>query len=621
MTTSKPEDKYSISRYLSIGQVCAPEFTGDGKSVLFLTAVTGLPQVWRVSVDVQEPAWPDPLTFGVDGIKALMASPVPGDRRLIFGRDSGGNENVQLYLLNEDGAGEMPLTEGYDDAMHTLGDWSPDGQEILFAANRRHPGLFDLYRQRLGEPARLAWQNPAPGFLFAMRFSLDRTRAVVAVVTGDVTGDLLEIDLQAGTARSIAPTRDMVRYGGFCFGPDGRSLLVNTDAGADFGCIGRLDPVTRNITPVVAPPHDVLLLGAARDARSVLYTVNVNGADELYVLDTVTGKSRRAPRFSDAPGVVGMNFWGMKASEASFSPDGRRAAFSFTGATRASDIYVWDLSTDAVRPITRSSHAGLPVSEFVAPELIHYPTFDGRQIPAWYFRPRAQAAGPVPAIVVVHGGPAGQTRPSFAFHLQLLAAHGYAVLAPNVRGSTGYGKKYQMLDEVQLRMGSVADLAHAARWLKGQPDIRGDRIAVMGASYGGFMTLSALATYPDLWAAGIDIVGISNFVTFLRNTSAYRRAHREGEYGSLERDGEFLESISPLSHVDRITAPLMVIHGRNDPRVPLSEAEQLVAALKARGVPVEFLVFDDEGHGIVKRANQAVAYPAIMEFLDRCLKR
>ena len=260
---------------------------------------------------------------------------------------------------------------------------------------------------------------------------------------------------------------------------------------------------------------------------------------------------------------------------------------------------------------------GLPVEQFVAPELIEFPTFDDRQIPAWYYRPAASSDEPLPVVVIVHGGPESQTRPYFTFLAQYLVNNGYAVLAPNVRGSTGYGKAYSHLDDVERRMDSVADLAHAAYWLGEQPEIDAQRIAVYGGSYGGFMVLAALTNYPELWAAGVDIVGISNFVTFLENTSDYRRGHREAEYGSLARDRDFLESIAPMRHIERLVAPLMVIHGANDPRVPLTEAEQLVAALRQRDVPVEFLVFDDEGHGIVKLKNKVHAYPAIIDFLER----
>jgi dipeptidyl aminopeptidase/acylaminoacyl peptidase len=221
--------------------------------------------------------------------------------------------------------------------------------------------------------------------------------------------------------------------------------------------------------------------------------------------------------------------------------------------------------------------------------------------------------------VDVHGGPEGQSQPIFDHFAQYFISRGYGMLLPNVRGSSGYGKNYITLDNVEKRMDSVTDLAYAVKWLSNQAGVDAKRIAITGGSYGGFMVLSALTTYPDLWAAAVDIVGISNFVTFLENTSPYRRSHREGEYGSLEHDREFLTSISPIHHVDKIIAPLMVIHGANDPRVPLGEAEQMVGALRARGVPVEFLVYDDEGHGLVKLKNMLDAYPKMAVFLDKHL--
>jgi dipeptidyl aminopeptidase/acylaminoacyl peptidase len=269
---------------------------------------------------------------------------------------------------------------------------------------------------------------------------------------------------------------------------------------------------------------------------------------------------------------------------------------------------------------TASARGALPESAFVTPQLVRYPAFDGRQIPSYLFLPRGVAAGRLPAVVHVHGGPEGQARPHFDPVWQYLAASGYAVVVPNVRGSTGYGYEYQSLDDVRLRMDSVADLAATVRWLDEEGIADPRRIAVMGGSYGGFMVLAALTTYPDLWAAGVDIVGIANFVTFLENTGPWRRKLREPEYGSLENDREFLESISPIHHVDAITAALFVVHGANDPRVPVGEAEQIVSALRARGVSVEYLRFENEGHGLSKRANQVEAYPAIARFLDDQVK-
>lgn len=243
-----------------------------------------------------------------------------------------------------------------------------------------------------------------------------------------------------------------------------------------------------------------------------------------------------------------------------------------------------------------------------------------RRIPALLFTPRDTEARGLPVVVYVHGGPESQYRPNFNPIVQYFVNQGYAVLAPNVRGSTGYGYEYQSLDDIRLRMDLVHDLRHAALWL-GESGI-GDprRIAVMGGSYGGFMVLSAITTYPEVWAAAVDIVGIANFVTFLEHTGPWRRKLREVEYGSLEDDRDFLERISPINGVDRITAPLFVVHGANDPRVPVGEAEQIVAALRGRGVPVEYLRFEDEGHGLQKRTNRLVAYPAIARFLERYLR-
>jgi len=226
-----------------------------------------------------------------------------------------------------------------------------------------------------------------------------------------------------------------------------------------------------------------------------------------------------------------------------------------------------------------------------------------------------------PVIVYAHGGPESQTRPNFTALFQYFLARGYAILAPNVRGSSGYGTTFMNLDNIEKRMDSVADLAHAAYWLRDSGNGDPHRLAVYGGSYGGFMVLAALTHYPDLWAAGVDIVGIANLVTFLEKTGDWRRAHREKEYGNLREHRDFLEKISPIHHADKIRRPLMVIHGANDPRAPVGEAEQIVAALRARSVPVEYLRYEDEGHGLVKLQNRLDAYPKIAEFLDRYLRK
>ncbi|MGC9348450.1 MAG: alpha/beta fold hydrolase [Anaerolineae bacterium] len=615
---------WSIQRYLNIRQAYGPAFSPDGERLAFLTNITGIPQVWQVRPDpeIEVIAWPDQLTFEDDRVGQAEFSPVVGDGRLLYTRDVGGNERLQLFLLSADGASAEHISEGHEEAMHLFGSWADDGGQICFAANRRDPKVFDLYTQKVPpgegvEPARRVWQNDTPGYLFDARISPDGKRIIVVRKSSSFDHTLLEIDTRTGEARMLLERDEPVRYLDVRYTPNGDAVYLITDLDAEFLYVARLSLEADgegSLITVAAPAWDCTTLALSADCRRLAYVVNAEGVDEIHVLDLVASEECVISDITGSPGIV-------TDARLVFSPDGRRLAFSYSSSTRTADIYIWDLESDEVRAVTRSSHGGLPVSSFVSPRLIHYPTFDtdeqgeARRIPAWFYQPQ-DPEGPAAAVVMVHGGPESQFRPCFHFLIQYFLHHGYAVLAPNVRGSTGYGKSYSHLDDVEKRMDSVAELAHATTWLQVHPDIDEGRLVVYGGSYGGFMVLAALTAYPDLWAAGVDIVGISNLATFLENTSDYRRGHREAEYGSLERDREFLERIAPINHIDKVSAPLMVIHGANDPRVPLSEAEQLVEALEEREVPVDFLVFEDEGHGVVKLENKLVAYPAIVDFLN-----
>jgi dipeptidyl aminopeptidase/acylaminoacyl peptidase len=311
-------------------------------------------------------------------------------------------------------------------------------------------------------------------------------------------------------------------------------------------------------------------------------------------------------------------------------------AFSFSSAKYNSDVWLYDLPSKKLMQITKSSRSDIPQESFVEPQLIKYKTFDGREIPAWFYKPKdinlkvvpingaprdyPVNLKPFPVIVSVHGGPEGQERPGFNPLYQYYLSRGYAILATNVRGSTGYGKTFTHLDDVRKREDSVKDLALAVEWLKTSGGADPKRIAVMGGSYGGYMTLAAITLYPDLWAAAVSTVGIANWESFLKNTSGYRRRQREVEYGMLDKDIDFLRQISPLAKADRIKAPLFVIQGKNDPRVPYTEAEQIVKAVKDKGGIVEYKLFDDEGHGISKLKNRLVLYPLVADFLDKYMK-
>jgi dipeptidyl aminopeptidase/acylaminoacyl peptidase len=335
----------------------------------------------------------------------------------------------------------------------------------------------------------------------------------------------------------------------------------------------------------------------------LLLTVNRDGRSETHVFDPGTGEDRAL--ISGPRGVV---------DAASWFPDGSGFAYELNSVD-AHEVYFRSIVTGKERRLTRSPRAA-PAS-IPEPGLGRYAAEDGLSVPYWEYRPSGRA--PRGTIVAVHGGPEGQARPVFDPLRGFLLSEGWRVVAPNVRGSTGYGRTYVHLDDVRRRMDSVRDLRDLARHLFATGRAAPGRLGLYGGSYGGFMVLAAASTYPELWAAAVDIVGIANFVTFLENTGPWRRALREAEYGSLERDREFLESISPVHRADRIRAPLLVLHGRNDPRVPVGEAEQIAETLRGLGRPVELRVFDNEGHGIVRRENRLEAGVRIARFFERYL--
>ncbi|MEO9240209.1 MAG: S9 family peptidase, partial [Jatrophihabitantaceae bacterium] len=387
--------------------------------------------------------------------------------------------------------------------------------------------------------------------------------------------------------------------------PDSSALLASSDAGAEFVSLRRFDVATGTWSVLIEDPTADVAGWPSPDGSQLAVLSTRDGTDELQ-LRTLAGDGSREIALPQR-GVANMR------AEPVWAPDSASLALTFESPVRPPEVYRWQ-GDDEVRRCTFSNPDKL-IDDLIDPESYLVPTPDGEQIPAYAIRP-PNADGS--AVMIIHGGPEAATVRSWSPVAAALALAGHTVVLPNVRGSAGYGRRWVSLDDVDKRLDSVADLVALRDWL---PSIGVDqhRIALYGGSYGGYMVLAGLAYYPELWAAGVDIVGVSSLVTFLQNTSAYRRAYREREYGRLVEDREALEAASPLNIIDRITAALMVIHGVNDPRVPLSEAEQVVAAVRASGAECPLLVYPDEGHGLAKRANQLDAYPQALAFLGRHL--
>lgn len=601
---------YAIDAYLQIRQAYGARWLADGDNIVYRTNITGTSQLWKIPA---AGGYPVQLTFFDDSIN--YAVPSPTDPELIlFSKAFGGNERNQLFFMDPQGARIEKIT-GPDTAIFNYGGWSRDGKKIAYSSNERNDAVFDVYMMDIAtRESRLVMQNDS--YLEAEAFSPSGRYLVVSDWESNYNNNLYLVDLAKPEEKPILLTEhhgwatyENVRWPVGERSATGFHLISNV--GRDFAKLAWYNVEKMELEYLDSGPWDTRLPSFSRNGVKMAYALNMHGYSRLVISDLMEQKLLPPPQLPQ--GVV---------YDMNFSPTGDRLVMTYTNAEHPADLYVVETATGKTRRLTVSSTGGIPPASFVKPRLIQYQTGDGLKIPAFVYLPRNQPEGErAPCLMYLHGGPEGQETPVFYYIFQYFLNRGYAVFAPNVRGSTGYGKAYSHLDDVEKRMNSVRDMADAVTYIrKNEPRIDPERIALFGGSYGGFMVLAGLTEYPDLFAAGVCIVGIANFETFLEQTGPWRRKIREAEYGSLETDRDLLRRISPIHKIDRIKAPLMIIHGANDPRVPVHEAEQVVQALRERNLPVELLLYADEGHGLRKLKNKRDAYPKMAAFLNRHLR-
>ena len=529
---------------------------------------------------------------------------LPGSRQVVVSVNPAGSERTQLSLLDLSGDGELPDLEPmvHDPAyIHELLDVAAD--TVFYATNRRDGVEFDIVMRTVSDGTESVLYDKGGSFE-QVRVSPDG--AVVAATRMTLvaaSSQLLVIDTASGEVRELSDPTTPGDWAEPSWLPRG-DLVVSSDSGVERFEVRRWHAADGSWIRELSDADADLVAIPAPDGRTWA-VVRSSGAIETLSLQPATGDPVALP----LPGIGAVTMY----NPIRWSHDGTCLGFTFSSPASPPEAYTWSPG-DGIRRRTTSNRPEL-LPQLTGPEFHTVESFDGEQIPVFITRGHAADRS---AVVHVHGGPEAQAKPAWNPIIAALALDGHTVVIPNVRGSAGYGRRWVSLDDIDKRLDSVRDLAAVRDWLPSQ-GVDADRIALMGGSYGGYMTLAGLTFEPARWTCGVDIVGMSSLVTFLENTSDYRRAYREREYGSLAHDRATLEAASPLSVIDRLAVPLFVIHGRNDPRVPLSEAEQVTAAVRANGAECELLVYDDEGHGLVKRKNRLDAYPRAAAFLSRHL--
>lgn len=606
VTSNVPEiDRSVADQLLRYASTRSASLVGwQGSAALVVTRFGETSQLHRVRAPL---GYREQLTFFTEPVGGVTVPSTGAQEQVIIRRDTGGSEFFQLFVFNLRTGESRMVTDGksrYGSAM-----WAPDQKSFIYTTTERNGRHWDLHQQTLDGDITAVLETDG-GAWGTDDWSQDGKRVLVSKYVSINEAYLYELDLASGELTQLLDHSEPRSIGRGAY--DGKGgVYFTSDEGSEFMRLSRLELATGEVEIITAAtPWDVEAFGLAPDKTKLAYSINEGGVSKLHVLALPSRQPIRLPGLPQ--GIL---------TSLAFTPDGKGMGVSLNSAKSPSDVYQVEFGGDDVTRWTESEIGGLDRTEFVDAELIDYETFDGRSIPAFVYRP--STPGPHPVVISIHGGPEGQYRPYFSTTVQSYVKElGVVYIAPNVRGSDGYGKSYLKLDNGMLREDSVKDIGALLDWIDEQDDLDSEKVSVMGGSYGGYMVLACMVHYPDRLAAAAESVGISNFVTFLENTQPYRQDLRRAEYGD-ERDPAmrtFLQAASPLNHVDKMVTPVLISQGANDPRVPASESEQIVEALQQAEVPAWYILGKDEGHGFRKKVNRDYANAVRFEFFRRHLK-
>ncbi|MEB8329492.1 prolyl oligopeptidase family serine peptidase [Flavobacteriaceae bacterium KMM 6897] len=597
---------YSIEQMMDNESIYGGSFSPDQTKLLVTSNRSGIYNMYTVAVEGGDLM---PVSSS-DSSSVSAISYFPKDERMLFNMDNNGDEIDHIFLRNTDGT-HKDLTPDAG-ARASFYGWAKDKKSFLYTSNKRDKRYTDLYEMDLETftPV-LLYKNEGGFFIGPISDDKNLVTLIKPINTNDA--DLFLYDRKNRSMTKI--NKNQSANSGEDFSPDGTSLYYTTDDGAEFAYLMKYNFLDKTHEKVMERNWDIVGSYFTENGTYQVTYINQDAKNIIEVLNVGTGKNIEMPTFDT-----------LDITNVSFSNDEKLMRFYAGGSQTPSNLYVYNLETKKQLQLTNVLNKEIQEQDLVTAEVIRYTSFDGLEIPAIYYKPhQATANKKVPALVWVHGGPGGQSRQNFSSFIQYLVNHGYAVLAVNNRGSSGYGKTFYQMDDLNHGDKDLKDCVEGKNWLAKQPEIDASKIGIIGGSYGGYMTMAALTYTPEEFAVGVNLFGVTNWIRTLRSIPAWWEAQKEALYKELgdpnSADSIRLRQISPLFHTDKVTKPLIVLQGSQDPRVLQVESDEIVAGVRKNGVPVEYVLFEDEGHGFVKKENQITAYGKVLEFLDVYLKK